>query len=589
MAKVVGLGHQDFEDIRKNDLFYIDKTRFIMEWWENNDSVTLITRPRRFGKTLSMSMLEKFFSLEYAGRADLFEGLSVWQEEKYRALQGTYPVISLSFANVKEAGYCAARRKICYLLAELYAEHAFLLDSGVLADTERDFFHSISADMGDLEASMAIHQLAKYLYRYYGKKAIILLDEYDAPMQEAYAGGYWGEMVQFIRSMFNSAFKTNNYLERAIMTGITRVSKESVFSDLNNLTVITTTTNRYEDIFGFTEKEVFAALEEYGLSEGKGAVKAWYDGFTFGKLTDIYNPWSIVNYLKWGKLAVYWANTRSNSLVGRLIREGNQNIKMDFEHLMKGEVLETAIDEQTVFGQLSEKEGAVWNMLLASGYLKVADYYMDVLTGREYYKLALTNKEIRIMFENMIRDWFPEYGGNYNEFLKALLEGDTEAMNEYMNRMAFEMFSFFDTGKGEPERFYHGFVLGMMVGLEDCYQVKSNRESGFGRYDIMLVPKKEKLDAVIIEFKVRRPGREPILEDTVRAALGQIEEKGYAGELLAMGVPKGRIRKYGFAFDGKEVLVGANSGGLQYNIQFSMIRASAKQNFNGDVVHRLKF
>ncbi len=288
MARTVGIGIQDYGKIRENDYFYIDKTGFIKEWWESGDEVTLITRPRRFGKTLNMSMAEQFFSIDYAGRGSLFEGLSIWQEEKYRALQGTYPVISLSFANIKEKDYPAARYKICQLLVNLYNRYGFLRDSEGMSARDREFFDRVSVDMNDGDATLALYQLSDYLYRYYGKKVIILLDEYDTPMQEAYVAGYWEELVAFTRSMFNAAFKTNPWLERAIMTGITRVSKESVFSDLNNLKAVTTTSDEYEAAFGFTEDEVFTALDEYGLDERKSDVKYWYNGFIFGKWKDIF-------------------------------------------------------------------------------------------------------------------------------------------------------------------------------------------------------------------------------------------------------------------------------------------------------------
>ena len=298
---------------------------------------SLITRPRRFGKTLNMSMVEEFFSVDYAGRGDLFEGLSIWEEEKYRKMQGTYPVISLSFARVKETNYADTRERICQIIRNLYIKFSFLKDSGVLEEADKAYYERILADkVSNADLTAAIYQISGYLYRYYGKKVIILLDEYDTPMQEAYVDGFWDELVAFTRSMFNSAFKTNPCLERAIMTGITRVSKESIFSDLNNLKVVTTTSDEYAESFGFTEKEVFDALDAYGLSEKKQEVKRWYDGFIFGSHEDIYNPWSILNYLDTGKLATYWANTSSNSLVGKLLREGNRRIKEKFEALLQG-------------------------------------------------------------------------------------------------------------------------------------------------------------------------------------------------------------------------------------------------------------
>ena len=341
MARTVGIGIQDFAKMITNDCFYVDKTEFIREWWESMDDVTLITRPRRFGKTLNMSMLEQFFSVDYAGHGELFQGLSIWKDEKYRKLQGTYPVISLSFANMKERDYKTTREKMNRLLNNLYVKYLFLKYSDVLTDTDRAFFDRILAvEISDSDATLALYQLSDYLYRYYGKKAIILLDEYDTPMQEAYVGGYWEEIVGFTRSLFNSSFKTNPWLERAVMTGITRVSKESIFSDLNNLEVVTSTSDKYVTSFGFTEEEVFAALEECGLSAEKEKVRHWYDGFIFGKQKDIYNPWSIINFLDKGRYGTYWANTSSNSLVGKLIREGSRAVKEKFEGLLQGETIQ---------------------------------------------------------------------------------------------------------------------------------------------------------------------------------------------------------------------------------------------------------
>ncbi len=561
MGRNISIGIQKFNEIIENDYFYVDKTLFIKEWWENGDSVTLITRPRRFGKTLTMSMAEQFFSVKYAGRSDLFEGLSIWNVEKYRDLQGVFPVISLSFANVKESTYHSARKKIYQMLAELYADHTFLLESDVLEEADKAYFRRVSVQMDDVDAAVAIHNLSKYLCRYYGKNVIILLDEYDTPMQEAYVAGFWDEFVGFIRNLFNATFKTNPWLERALMTGITRVSKESVFSDLNNLHVVTTTSNYYTDSFGFTQEEVEQALLEYNLAWQKDDVKDWYDGFVFGRQKGIYNPWSIINFLKNLEYATYWANTSSNSLINKLIREGSADIKMRMEDLLLGNVLHTQLDEQIVYNQLDHSQSAIWSLLLACGYLKAENFAVNMKSGRKEYDLLLTNKEVHIMFSQLIQGWFADRTPAYNDFIKALLWGDVDAMNEYMNRVALETFSFFDSGmrpsgKTEPERFYHGFVLGLMVELQGRYLITSNRESGFGRYDVVLEPREQADDAIIIEFKVFNARKEKNLEETLLNALGQIEEKKYDASLLAKGISADRIRKYGFAFEGKKVLIG---------------------------------
>ena len=560
--KTISIGKQDFASLREHNCFYIDKTDFIKEWWNSQDDVTLITRPRRFGKTLNMSMVECFFSVKYAKRLDLFEGLSIEKNADLRKLQGTYPVLFLSFAAVKTNTYENARRQICSLIASLYDENMYLLNGDTLNEREKKRFQAVTPEMNDADAVMALQNLCLFLSKYYGKKVIVLLDEYDTPLQESYAYGYWRELTAFTRSLFNATFKTNPYLERAIMTGITRVSKESIFSDLNNLEVITTTSEKYATSFGFTESEVFTALDEAGMSDQCDVVKKWYDGFVFGGKKDIYNPWSITNFLDKRKIDIYWANTSSNSLIGHLIQRGNSAIKEAMEDLLSGKELVTEIDEQIVFDQLDDNMTAIWRLLLSSGYLKINQAPKDAAASNQNYHLSLTNHEVDVMFRRMIDGWFKKYTPNYNAFVKALLADDVRAMNHYINRIALETFSFFDTGKGpsasaEPERFYHGFVLGLMVDLQDKYHITSNRESGFGRYDIMLEPVEiGQSDAIILEFKVIDPESEADLNATVNSALEQIRHKQYDAQLLARGFRPDQIRAYGFAFQGKQVLIG---------------------------------
>ena len=564
MPCTIGIGKQDFVSLREGNYFYLDKTKLISQWWESGDSVTLITRPRRFGKTLNMSMLDCFFSKRYADRFDLFSGLEIWNEEKYQKLQGTYPVIFLSFADVKQNCYTDTVQKIRHIIGDTYRQHRYLLDTACFADTEKQqFIKVMNCEMDDVTAQDALKNLSYYLHHFWEKRVLILLDEYDTPMQEAYVHGYWNEFTSFIRSLFNATFKTNPYLERGMMTGITRVSKESVFSDLNNLSAITTTSKRYADCFGFTEAEVFASLEQFGLIEQKEEVKRWYDGFTFGSKRDVYNPWSITNFLREKTFMAYWAATSGNTLINKLIRTASAEIKEGMEDLLQGGKIVVTFDEQIVFDQLDHVQNAIWSLLVASGYLRVEQVEYRGAWRKPWYHLMITNLETLGMFSDMFSGWFEKSGTNYNAFIEALLKGNIKEMNAYMNDVALTTFSSFDTGnhpseRTQPERFYHGFVLGLLVELRDAYLIRSNRESGLGRYDVMLIPQKPEFDGIILEFKVREVEEETSLGDTVQAALKQIQEKQYDRELIAHGVSEDRIRCYGFAFEGKRVLIGTD-------------------------------
>ena len=537
MQKVISIGKQNFVSLRENDCFYIDKTDLICKWWESKDEITLITRPRRFGKTLNMSMLNCFFSNQFTGREDPFKGLAVWKKEKYRKMQGTYPVIFLSFAAIKGSNYEDARDGIIMAINEAYSEHRYLLESNELTDGERKCFEEldyyaknpgIKKQVANDTICNAVKNLANCLSRYYKKKVIILLDEYDTPMQEAYLYGYWKEFTAFIRSLFNATFKTNPYLERAMMTGITRVSKESVFSDLNNLNVVTTTSTEYETCFGFSEEEVFQALEERGMNNQK------------------------TNFLDKKQVRPYWADTSSNSMIDELIRKASTDIKEKMEELLQGKEIVVNFDEQIVFEQLDQDENAIWS-------LKAEQIEYRGVLLEPWYHLRITNLETTAMFTTMFKGWFAKNQSNYNQFMKALLSDDIDAMNYYMNQIIMTTFSYFDVGQNEPERFYHGFVLGLIADQTDIYEIRSNRESGFGRYDVMMIPKikeTKKYPAIIMEFKVRNIKREESLEDTVQTALTQIKEKCYDAELYDRGLKKEEIHHYGFAFEGKKVLIG---------------------------------
>ncbi len=553
MIKPVALGISNFEDMIKSDVFYVDKTYFIRDWWNQKDKVTLITRPRRFGKTLTLSMAESFFSCQYKDSFRLFENLSIWNDESLRSIQGTFPVIHVSFANVKPKTFSSMMMIMKMLVSELYGKYGYLLDSNALTRYEKQCFSELKEMRANEEQYLqAILFLSKCLSNHFKKNTIILIDEYDTPMLEAYVAGYWEEAITWIRRFFHAALKDNPYLERGLMTGITRVTQESVFSDLNNLRVVTTTKNLYASCFGFTEAEVFDALKIYGLWERRDEVKKWYDGFQFGSTSDIYNPWSILNFLSERKLEPYWMNTSGNELVGKLVRNGMLDVKQEFEILLQGDSIVTEIDESITYSELEEDPRAVWSWFLTTGYMKIISKQ-----GRGY-EVALTNYEVRLAFYRMVEKWFGKAYSYYKSFRNMLLKGDLEGMQGYMERVTMQTFSYFDVGNESQEserteQFYHGFTIGLIADLNDTHVVTSNRESGFGRYDVCIEPLDKTSDGIIIEFKVFDPKKEKTLEETAQRALSQIYDRNYEADLKARGIKK--IRKYGFAFRGKKVLI----------------------------------
>ena len=557
MPRTVAIGVQSFAELRERGYFLVDKTSFIADWWHSADQVTLICRPRRFGKTLNMDMVECFFSNKYASRAALFGGLDVWNDAGLRREQGTWPVVSLSFSVAKGASAEAVVRRMCEQIARAWRQHRDDIDADSLGDQERDLLEGRTPFVDPMVAPNSLARLCELLEKSTGKRCIVLLDEYDTPLHEAWVGGFWHEVSEFVRAFFNSSFKSNPSMERALLTGITRVARESIFSDLNNPKVVSATSPEYATSFGFTQDEVFAAMDEFGLHK-RDRVKDWYDGFTFGGVPDIYNPWSITNYLDSGRFAPYWTNTSGNALISKIVREGDADLKSDFEVLLSGGSVEKRFDEQVSFDELGRRPGAVWGLLVAGGYLRIETAGS---ADADESMLKITNHEVALSFDGMVRGWFDMVSSRYNAFVRALLAGDLDAMNVYMNDVALDTFSTFDTGKRasglEPERFYHGFVLGLLVELRGRYLIRSNRESGFGRYDVLLEPVSPKVDdGVVLEFKVHNPRKEATLEDTVSAAKQQIADKRYANELEAKGLAPERIHAYGFAFEGKRVLIG---------------------------------
>ncbi|MBQ7456007.1 MAG: AAA family ATPase [Desulfovibrio sp.] len=550
MSRQLTPGTQSFEYLRQNNYFYVDKTKFIKDWWNSGINVTLITRPRRFGKTLMLDTVKTFFSPKFIGRSDLFEGLDVWKDEQFRNIQGKIPVIFLSFAKIDNDTYEETISRIKTTLASIYGSFTQYIDIDAIPLAEKEIFTSVHKSMTDDTAQDSLNYLCKFIATQHKIKPIILLDEYDTPLTEAWLNGYWDKLVGFLKGFFKATFKDNTWLERGLITGITRVAKESIFSGMNNLKVVSVKSDLYADCFGFTEQEVFAAMDEYGLQD-KDTVKKWYNGFIFGTHKEIYNPWSIIEYLLEKRFDPYWAQTSSNSLVGELIARGDEKVKQEVESLLQGKEIVTPIDEQIVFSQLYDDSQSVWSLLLAAGYVKATGYNDET----RKYTITLTNYESKLILEEKISEWFRKVSKKRNSFQEALLNDNLEEMNEYMNEIAESTFSSFDIGKNTAENFYHAFVLGLMVDLKEKYNIRSNQSSGFGRYDICMFPKYKGDRGIVIEFKVFKEKKEKNLQETCANALKQIKEKHYINDLIQHEVSSDNIYVYGFAFKGKEVLI----------------------------------
>ena len=547
----IGIGISDFKMLRRKDLYFIDKSLFIKDIIDDKSGVTLITRPRRFGKTLNMSMLRYYFDCEVKDSKELFEGLKIMnQGEEYTSKQGAYPCIYITLKDVTGRNYEEMMTFFKTQLLEIFMDHSNLLKSEKLSDFEKEIMTPILyVKEDDAQARDALKMLSKLLYKEYDSPVMLFVDEYDVPLQHAYVNGYYDEAVNFFKAFYGTTFKDNPYLEKTILTGVSRVAKESIFSGANNFKVFTVLDNEFSEDFGITQEEMKKIIEDFDIHDDEQKIKEWYDGYRIGNTEGIYNPWSILNYLTDRKLVPYWVNTSSNDII-KLILKRSTTVKARIERLLKGEEIEVPVNLETVIVGIENKDDNIWGLLLGTGYLKITEV-VDLAMG--IYKVVIPNFEIKLLFMQIINDWFKDkvIGNDLNSILKDLVTLKLDEFEKKFRILVKEMFSYMDVGENTAENFYHAFVLGMLVGLRDSYYVNSNRESGIGRYDIMLEPKDKNENSFIMEFKVLEDTEEKTIEETVENAKKQIEEKGYEQNLRERGFTN--ITKMVFAFKGKEV------------------------------------
>ena len=546
----IGIGISDFRALRLRKNYFIDKSMYIKDIIDNQAGVVLITRPRRFGKTLNMSMLRYFFDCDVKNSKELFDGLKIMeQEEKYTSKLGAYPCIYLTLKDLGETSYENMILGLKSAVLEMYREHMYLLDSDKIYQFEKDRIMDILyAREDEVALRNSVKELSGYLYRHYEKPVMLFIDEYDVPIQSAYIEGYYDRAIKFLKSFYGITFKDNPYLEKTVLTGVSRVAKESIFSGANNFKVFTVLDNEFADDFGITAEEMDKVIDDFNVKEDKEEIKIWYDGYRMGNVEGIYNPWSILNYLTDKQLKPYWVNTSSNDLIKMTLKKST-TIKEKMERLLKGETIEVPIDLETIIDGIEENENNIWGLMLGTGYLKV-DEVVNLAEG--VYKVKLPNYEIKLLFQSIVRSWFNDkvIGNDLNSILKDLVELNLSEFEIKFQRLVKEMFSYMDVGENTAENFYHAFVLGMLVGLKDSYYVNSNRESGMGRYDIMLEPEDKTKNSFIIEFKVADDMEENTIEDVIENAKKQIEERDYESNLRERGFEN--ITKMVFAFKGKE-------------------------------------
>jgi hypothetical protein len=555
MTKKISIGVSDFKERIENKFYFMDKTLIIEEFIKINAKIVLIPRPRRFGKTLNMSMLKYFFQKSSVCNRGLFQGLNIEKEKDIMDLQGKYPVIFLSFKDDKHLTYNNLKLSLKKLMSDLYLEHRYCLENSNLHPVEREYYNKIlNKEENIVELSDSLAKLSKYIYSYYNEKVIILIDEYDVPIQAGYVNRYYDEAISLMRNFLSAAFKDNIYLEKAMITGILRVAKESIFSGLNNLEVASLLSYNFKDKFGFTEKEIEKLLEDYEISTKHQEIKEWYNGYIFGEET-IYNPWSILNYVAkpMEGLRPYWVNTSSNDLVNIFLAKGGEGIKRDLEILIEDGEITKSITDNVVMEDIMKSSDNLWSFLLFTGYLKA--YGKERKGLKDYCKLKVPNLEIKSLYYDIIQNWFDTNLSRhkYETMLKSLLCGELKTFGKLLKQFVLNSISYFDVGGYEGEKVYHAFILGLLVSINDTHEVLSNRESGYGRYDIMIIPRNKAELGIVIEFKKLDIDDTETLEETAESALKQIDERKYASELYSRGI--GNIKELAIVFKGKEILV----------------------------------
>ncbi|EHJ02106.1 AAA-ATPase-like protein [Clostridium sp. DL-VIII] len=554
MKKTIQIGASDFKELIEGNNYFVDKSLLIKEFIENGAKIILTPRPRRFGKTLNLSMLRYFFDIRTKEETkDLFKGLKIENEKEIMELQGAYPVIFITFKNEKYLTYEDFKDGLMFLLSNLYKEHEYLLESDKLSKIDKQDYMDVMAKKASIaEVCNGISSLMGYMNKHYGKKVMLFIDEYDVPIQEGYLRGYYDEMIVLIRNLLTSALKDNPYVEKSLITGILRVAKESIFSGLNNLQVNTILGFKFRDKFGFTEEELRELLQYYDLDDRSKKIKAWYNGYIFGGKI-IYNPWSVLNYIDNNEVGFmpYWINSSSNDLIKRLLLKGDNNLKIELEELIEGKSINKIIDDNIVMSEVEDSNENIWSFLILSGYLKAVK--TEVIRGRLNCELKIPNEEVHIFYENLIEKWFKETLTNqkYEEMLNRLTCGDIENFGFIFQDFVLDNLSYFDVSGKEPERLYHAFVLGMLVSLSESYEVKSNKESGYGRYDVMIIPKDISKLGIIIEFKKINELSKETIDTAAQEALKQIEENKYEQELISKGIKN--VMKLAIVFKGKEI------------------------------------